>query len=375
LDPSLGSGYIVLGFAEGLRARGHEVELLGPEHFEPGHGVMRGRAVLPRQVLGMARAALAEVQSREWEVVELFGGSSWLAAELLLRMGPGRPLVVLRSNGLEPHYGERWRQAIQSSVWPRGRQAVGFGAERRYAKVLSRADGVVTVSEWDCSWAIQRSLASEPRMTWIDNPLPDEYLGQETTAERERLFGFCGSWSPRKGADLLEQAVPEVLRRCPEWRFVLLGVGGGDMVRAAFPTDVRERVTAISPRERNVALRKEYAKLRVLVMPSIYESFGLVAAESMACGCALVASRVGFPACLEDGIEAELLGEVSAKCLEETLAALLASPERMRRIAAAGQRRVQQLRWDKAIDRIELLYSTWLGQHRGTSGGVRSRGR
>ena len=47
LDASLGSGYVSLRYAEGLRAAGHRVDQLGPADYEPFHGRWRGRARAP----------------------------------------------------------------------------------------------------------------------------------------------------------------------------------------------------------------------------------------------------------------------------------------------------------------------------------------
>ncbi|MGH9074684.1 MAG: glycogen synthase, partial [Acidimicrobiales bacterium] len=100
---------------------------------------------------------------------------------------------------------------------------------------------------------------------------------------------------------------------------------------------------------------------RVLVCPSVYEPFGLVNLEAMACGTAVVASAVGgIPEVVVDG-ETGLLVEVEmeegaaaaplhprrfAADLAERMGELVDDPARARRLGEAGRRRaVESFGW------------------------------
>lgn len=363
-DDRLGSGYVVLRSAEGMRRAGHEVELHGPAGYEPLHGVARGRGVSYRQVAGMAAKALARTARAGFDVVELWGAQAWLAASLLARMPGRRPLLVCRSNGLEPHFEEAMREARAAGAVPAWRPWYHVSQSRLFARALSRADGVITVSPWDRDWAVARGVGPAGRVLAVENPLPDSYLGLDLAPDRDPVLGYCGSWLPIKGVDLLARALPDVLREHPDWRLRIVGVGTGFRAADHFPADVLGRIDVIPEADRETGLKELYRTFAIALLPSVYESFGLAAAEAMACGVALVATRVGFAAGLRHGEEAWLLPDRSPATLQAALRELMRDDERRRAMARGGHRRVQSLRWDQAVEAVEAAYGEWLAARR-----------
>lgn len=360
-DDRLGSGYVVRRSAEGLRRAGHEVDLYGPADYEPLHGIARGRAVSYRQVVGMTVKSLARLARKGYDVVELWGGQAWLAVSLLARRPGRRFLLVCRSNGLEPHYEEVMEAAREAGEIPPWRPRHHWSQSGLFARALGRADGVITVSPWDRDWAVARGIGPAGRVLAVENPLPDSYLGLAPGPERGPVLGYVGSWLPIKGVDLLARALPDVLREHPEWTLRLVGVGTGFRAADHFPADVLPRIETVPFADRETELKDLYRSLAVVLLPSVYESFGLAAAEAMACGAALVATRVGFAAGLRHGEEAWLLPDRSPGALQEALRALMRNPERRRALARGGHRRVQSLRWDRAVTAVETAYREWLG--------------
>jgi glycosyltransferase involved in cell wall biosynthesis len=106
-------------------------------------------------------------------------------------------------------------------------------------------------------------------------------------------------------------------------------------------------------------LRRWYHSFAIFLVPSVHESFGLVTAEGMACGCAVVTTRTGFGSDLKDREEAVLLPRATPDCLYEGVRHLLVSDALRRQVARGGHRRVQLLRWGPAIARLEDCYRTW----------------
>ena len=106
----------------------------------------------------------------------------------------------------------------------------------------------------------------------------------------------------------------------------------------------------------------------VFVCPSIYEPFGLVNLEAMACETAVVASRVGgIPEIVVDG-QTGLLVDLDESApaafeagLADGIAGLLAEPERAARMGEAGRRRVlDRFSWPTIADRTVELYQSLL---------------
>jgi starch synthase len=107
----------------------------------------------------------------------------------------------------------------------------------------------------------------------------------------------------------------------------------------------------------------------VFVCPSVYEPFGLINLEAMACRVPVVASAVGgIPEIVEDGRTGLLvpLGtdlERFARDLALAINELLANPERAKAMGAAGRQRVlDSFTWDVAAERTARLYRSLLSR-------------
>ncbi|MGB8649088.1 MAG: glycogen synthase [Mycobacteriales bacterium] len=98
----------------------------------------------------------------------------------------------------------------------------------------------------------------------------------------------------------------------------------------------------------------------VFVCPSVYEPLGIVNLEAMACGTAVVASRVGgIPEVVEDGVTGLLvdLGDDFEDGLAAAVTALLSDPARAARMGAAGRERaVADFSWDAIAARTLEVY-------------------
>ena len=125
-----------------------------------------------------------------------------------------------------------------------------------------------------------------------------------------------------------------------------------------------ERVQVIPFVKSKEQMIEMYQRMTVMVVPSYYESFGLVTAEAMACGVVVVASRTGFAAGLKDREEAMLMAQPTAGELYSAASELMRDDGLRARIAQAGWERVQSLRWQPAAQRVHDLYAMWLDQHR-----------
>ncbi|QQM39365.1 glycogen synthase [Streptomyces liliifuscus] len=107
----------------------------------------------------------------------------------------------------------------------------------------------------------------------------------------------------------------------------------------------------------------------VFVCPSVYEPLGIVNLEAMACGTAVVASRVGgIPEVVADGetgllVSVEESAEENVARLARALDSLLADPQAARRMGEAGRERaVREFGWDTVARRTVQLYEEILKQ-------------
>jgi starch synthase len=110
----------------------------------------------------------------------------------------------------------------------------------------------------------------------------------------------------------------------------------------------------------------------VFVCPSIYEPLGIVNLEAMACGTAVVASRVGgIPEVVDDGVSGFLvdLGNGFDERLAQAVVPLLEDPSRAAELGAAGRKRaVADFGWDAIAARTVEVYRSVLSTHPSSNG-------
>jgi len=358
LRASEGSGQVILALTEGLRAKGHDVDLYGPDDFEILRR-MRPRANSYRQTIGMVQFALKQLARRRYDMLEVYGGQGWLLFEALRHVSGSRPGLVSHSNGLEPHFARtlgqsqqdkrRWWQLDQSRWMARGFRAV---------------DGLIVVSDFDRQFAVKKAYQPPDRVVTIRPGLHPLFNNLHFEAQRDSIVGFCGSWLPAKGIEVMSQALARALRRVPRARALLVGTGTAFHVRDWFPGDVAGRVYPVPWISDRATLLQLYRQMSICLVPSYYESFGLVAAEAMACSVAVIVSRnTGFGRDVSDGIHALVPGELTVDKLEDAILRLLSDEPLRQRIAAAGHQHVQGLRWDTSISLLDATYRTWFEGH------------
>ena len=92
--------------------------------------------------------------------------------------------------------------------------------------------------------------------------------------------------------------------------------------------------------------------------PSVYEPLGIVNLEAMACGTAVVASKVGgIPEVVADGETGLLVPPDEPEALAESITALTRDRDRAKAMGAAGRQRAQsQFDWGKIAEQTAELY-------------------
>ena len=149
-----------------------------------------------------------------------------------------------------------------------------------------------------------------------------------------RIVLFVGRLSPMKGPDLLVEAIPAILRATRDVRFVFCGDGiAAEALRQRVgDLEVQDGVSFLG-HVHGQALAAIYRVADVLVVPSRYEPFGLVALEGAVCGLPALTSGAGGLseiAAHEDSVEVlpENTSEAIASACLKALARGAASPPR-----------------------------------------------
>ncbi|MEA2641687.1 MAG: D-inositol-3-phosphate glycosyltransferase [Chloroflexota bacterium] len=254
---------------------------------------------------------------------------------------------------------------------------VRVGIERM---TVATADRVVASTITDSDHLEQYYDADTGRITIVPCGVDVRtfHAGSATAARRalgwsdEAVILFVGRIQQLKGIDVLLHAAallaPRVLAGIlPPFRVVIVGgrPTGGDDPQAreierlhalAQDLGVAEFVRWVGAVEHE-ALPQYYQAADVTVMPSTYESFGLVAVESMACGTPVVAARVGgLQTTVQDGETGYLIHAREPALYAARIAEILTQPDLRARLGVAARERAATFGWQHVARQLVGLY-------------------
>lgn len=168
----------------------------------------------------------------------------------------------------------------------------------------------------------------------------------DTPRAAQRIITTASSDTPLKGLHILLDAFAQILKTNSEAELVVIGkLRNGQARKRLKALDLESRVTFKSDLTRE-ELANEFRSATVAVTPSLYEGFGLPAAEAMSCGTPVIVTDGG--ALPEVAGEAGLIvpkGDPAA--LAQAITGLLDHPDAQKRMGAACLKRAQaRFNWD-----------------------------
>jgi len=183
----------------------------------------------------------------------------------------------------------------------------------------------------------------------------------------DRTLLFVGRIEPLKGIDTLIQAIGLIRQRDV---YTCLTVIGGDptidlevedsemrrLQAICAEAGLSDLVTFIGKRGQ-YTLPYYYSAAEAVVVPSHYESFGMVALEAMACGTPVVASQVGGLAFLvKDGETGFTVPVEDPAALADRLVQLFCDPDLRSEMGQRAAAFAQEYSWERIAARITALY-------------------
>jgi len=210
-------------------------------------------------------------------------------------------------------------------------------------------------------------------------PIPSEEAKEFIGIPRdERMILYVGRIEPLKGIDILIKAITQlrrsdVLSECPHYLYIIGGESEPQKSRLNKEMDrlqklckdlgVGDLVLFLGKRDQDT-LQYYYSAAEVVVMPSHYESFGMVALEAMACGTPVIATQVG-------GLQHLVLNEKTGftipndnpDILEERLTQLICKPELRQEMSQNSITYARSYAWDTIISKIIDLYKDLIRNH------------
>jgi glycosyltransferase involved in cell wall biosynthesis len=185
----------------------------------------------------------------------------------------------------------------------------------------------------------------------IPNPVSNYFFNDNNIlpiSAKEKLIVATGAWGDKigsgyiKNTDTMVNALCHFLTIRPDYKAVVIG-SGEDIVKKfankwALRNEINLKITGLIP---NSEVAKYVRKAHILFMPSLWESFGIAAAEALCMGCSVVGSPLESLHFLTKG---GLSGTLSPDFTEDAfLGALLADA----------------VKWERGFYSPELISSTW----------------
>lgn len=258
-----------------------------------------------------------------------------------------------------------------------------YEPERRIegeAEVMAFADRLVAVTPLERAQMVWLYGADAGKISVVPagvdldlfRPVPPEeakrILGLPAT---RRIVLFVGRIEPLKGIDTLLRAMALVVPEIPCWQedLSVIIIGGapgagveqvnaemGRLERLRAELGIQELVTFQGAKDQDT-LVYYYCAADMVVMPSHYESFGMVALEAMACGTPVVASKVGGLAYnVQDSQTGFLVPDRDPEALAAKIQLLLCDDDLRQKLGSQATHWARRFGWPVVANQIVDLY-------------------
>jgi glycosyltransferase involved in cell wall biosynthesis len=255
----------------------------------------------------------------------------------------------------------------------------GFALKRLWlmlvGRYLERANRLVATSELEKEELLECGFPSHTvllRYNGIDGddfstlPRAGAFRCQHEIRAEERLVLFLGRLIPRKGADLLIEALAQIdSGRSASQNSLVIAGPEGEPGYLAFLQD-KARALGVGDRVRFLGplygedKKSAMVDADLFVLPSRYENFGNVAAEAIACGTpTIVSDRCGIAPLIHQ--RAGLVTRYDSAAIARTLHQVLGDPALYERLKSGCASVAAEIAWDKLVGDMEVSYQDALG--------------
>jgi glycosyltransferase involved in cell wall biosynthesis len=393
-----GQGVYVYYLARALRDLGHEVEIIsGPPYVRPPDGVALheleglnlyetdGFSMLSHPIrmftpLNLYEAAAVHIgffpdiftfsvrayvklhqlmSRRRFDVIH---DNQTLGYGLLLMKGLGAPVVATIHH---PITVDLAASLEESKTWRRRlRWALFYSFLTMQGIVGRRMDRVISVSGASGEDTIRAFRLRRERVRTVHNGIDTEIFRRLEQVERvpNRLVIVGKAEDRKKGVPFLLEAV-RLLKDDVDVNVCVVGGQGPDGYGARLVEElgIGDRVTFTGQLDTEELVRL-YSSAEIAVTASLYEGFGLPAAEAMACGTPVIASRAGaLPEVVGEDGSGVLVPPADPPALAAAIKDLLSDDALRLKMGEAARRRIEQrFSWEVAARETVGVYEELL---------------
>lgn len=275
-----------------------------------------------------------------------------------IQCGPGGVFLLKRNRVpvVATCYHTWWQQShhIPIQCWKR----VFIPFERRTYRL---ADRVICISE-DSRAILAGKYRIPPAKLSVIPPGVDteQFFPLPEIEKLSNSLLYVGRIDRRKGADFLMRAMPAVARQVPDVKLYMGGLGKDLPLLRQYVRlhGLEARVEFLGFIPENM-LNAWYNKVQCVVLPSVFEGFGLTVVEAMAAGTSVISTRVdSIRRIIEDGTCGYLVDYGDTAALAQRIVQLLRDEATRAKFVEEGAKRVRSLfNWETVMAKLapELL--------------------
>lgn len=313
---------------------------------------------------------LKQIQGRKFDVINLHWlGDATLSIE---QIGLLQAPLVWTLHDMWPYSGDKhMERSAQKPPRNRANRGLMWIDSDRSRRVLERKQAswadrsrVVAPSSWAARNAAKSSLFADARIHEIPPPIDLNFWSPASNRESEippenrqvkrvafPLFKGPPNWV--KGGHLVPKIVEQLSRMTGLDELEIWLFGGGARNRLTSPRS--ERVRRFGHLD-DVSLRNLYRQVDVVGVPSLNETFGLVAQEAQACGTPVVGfSDTGMESIVDSGLSGLVVEHGNVVSFVAAVRTLLDCPSSESSDRALRTRERAETLWP--MERIGALYA------------------
>jgi len=232
--------------------------------------------------------------------------------------------------------------------------------------VARRLDRIITGSDASAASVVEAFGLPRDHIRVIHDGVETEVFHrlEDVAVEPNRVLFVGNSEDRNKGIAYLLRAVRLLRGEVPFHLRVVHHPGSKGAPRLVQQLGLHGRVTFMEDLS-TADLVRQYNRAQLLVSPSLYEGFGLPAAEAQACGTPVVATTAGaLREIVEDAVAGVLVAPGDVDALARAIRALIEDPGRCRSMGDAGARRIRErFSWERTAEETLALYEEVLQRH------------
>ncbi len=215
---------------------------------------------------------------------------------------------------------------------------------------------------------MEKAAISSKKIIVIPNGIDVKAVRQKIesskiTSHSGIIVGSIGNLRKAKGYDILIEAANIVCKKRNDIKFVILGKGS---LKSYLQKKIRQLKLSDAVKLYGFVndVYKYISGFDIVIIPSLWEGFPVVALEAMACGKPIIATTAGdLPLIIQDGVNGLLVRPKDAHAMADAIIKLADKPELMKEMGKRSEDLVERFSLKNMIEEYRRVYERLLGEN------------